>query len=156
MPVHLTPAQRFWSKVNISNPDKCWMWQGPTSGNGYGNFTLKINGKFKTVQSHRFGYELLKGKIPEEMLILHKCDIPLCVNPNHLRPGTQKENIKDSILRNRRVKPILGKRKFNMNQANEIRNKYEPFVYGFCKLANEYGVAPKTIRDIVNNKHYKK
>jgi hypothetical protein len=86
---------RFWSKVDM-NPHHCWEWTRATT-KGYGAF--RVNGK--TVQAHRFAYELAMGPIPEGLELRHTCDNPPCVRPDHLIPGTSKENTQDMLCRGR-------------------------------------------------------
>jgi hypothetical protein len=94
--------ERFWCKV-IKGPG-CWIWTGTTS-RGYGNFRVGslADGTRRKVLAHRYSYELVHGRV-EEML-LHSCDVPRCVNPAHLRPGTAKENAADAIERGRIYRP---------------------------------------------------
>lgn len=81
----------------------CWIWLGGTRGkSGYGCMTHPKTQK--PTQAHRFSWELHRGEIPEGMLVLHKCDVPSCVNPDHLYLGTHGENMKDMVKRNRRPK----------------------------------------------------
>jgi len=75
----------------------CWFWKGEITNMGYG----RIRVKGKNIGAHRLAFELAKGKIPEGMLVLHSCDVRSCVNPDHLRVGTQKQNQEDARLRNR-------------------------------------------------------
>jgi len=81
-----TTEQRFWEKVEKT--DSCWNWIAATN-NGYGIF--KLNGK--SVRSHRFSYELYKGKIPKGLTIDHLCRNRKCVNSEHLEAVTQKVNV---------------------------------------------------------------
>ena len=57
------------------------------------------------MNAHRFSYVLHNGPVPEDMVVMHLCDTPLCVNPEHLRLGTQKDNLQDmySKRRNRSI-----------------------------------------------------
>ncbi len=83
-----TPNQRFWAKVNKT--DGCWEWTGVTV-NGYGRFLFTTG---KTVRAHRFAYELLVGPIPDGLQLDHLCRNRSCVNPVHLEPVTQQENLR--------------------------------------------------------------
>lgn len=85
----------FFSKIDQSG--ECWEWKASQYKFGYGAF---YNGK-KVTHAHIFSYEIHFGEIPKGLFILHSCDNPKCVNPDHLRAGTQKENVKDMIDRKR-------------------------------------------------------
>lgn len=86
---------RFWTKVKIAK--QCWEWTASTYKKGYGSFWL--NGR--NVRAHRFSYEMLIGPIPAGMKVLHKCDNPKCVRPDHLFLGTINDNNKDKARKNR-------------------------------------------------------
>ena len=84
-------ADRFWS--HVQKPDDavgCWMWTGSTSNGGYGAF---FPAEDEAVGAHRFAYELVKGPIPEGRQLDHLCRNRLCVNPDHVEPVTQHENL---------------------------------------------------------------
>ena len=85
-PIGATPEGRFWAKVDRSG--SCWLWLAATS-HGYGTF--QSNGKL--VRAHRYAYELLVGPIPGGLVIDHLCRTTACVNPEHLEPVTQRENL---------------------------------------------------------------
>ena len=96
-----TYAKRFADKVHIVPFSTCHYWGGHINGHGYGMF--KFRGRVE--RAHRVNYVLTKGEIPEingkPAVLRHKCDQPLCVNPDHLVPGTQLENIQDAVDRER-------------------------------------------------------
>lgn len=91
---------RFWDKVIISTPKECWKWSGVTDGAGYGMIHLDSNNK-KCIKVHRLSYELHNGILKKGMVIMHTCDNPVCVNPNHLKQGTQKDNMRDCSRKGR-------------------------------------------------------
>lgn len=77
---------------------ECWAWLGATAGTmGYGRFWLNRG----VVQAHRFSYERYVGPIPMGMLVLHRCDNPKCVNPDHLFLGTDFDNLHDAMRKGR-------------------------------------------------------
>lgn len=87
---------RFFARfVKLENG--CWQWRAHTDLNGYGY----LPGDLKHTRAHRFSYEFHIGKIPEAMLICHKCDNPGCVNPDHLFVGTSKDNAQDALQKGR-------------------------------------------------------
>lgn len=74
----------------------CWLWTGPTNGNGYGRISTTDGHK----GVHRVSMRLFKPDEYEETLdVLHSCDIPKCFNPTHLRCGDDSENTKDAVER---------------------------------------------------------
>jgi len=81
--------ERFSDRLLVM-PDGCWNWTGATNGIGYG----KISAAGKYTMAHRVAYELFVGPIPAELVIDHLCRNPSCVNPSHLEPVPQLENIK--------------------------------------------------------------
>lgn len=96
-------AERFWRKVKKT--DYCWEWIGGKSSKGYGVIQEGGAGS-KSLAAHRLSFELSNGPIPAGLNILHSCDNPRCVNPDHLRAGPQSDNIAEAYEKKRKVSPF--------------------------------------------------
>jgi len=92
------PIERFWAKVDKTGD--CWEWTGARFHHGYGLFYESASVR---TRAHRFAYETLAGPIPPGVLVLHRCDNPPCVRPEHLFLGTQADNVADMIAKGRIV-----------------------------------------------------
>jgi hypothetical protein len=108
-----TPEQReaaFWLRVDKDGPvhptlgTACWVWVGATIPKGYGMFhlpDLTRKGGKRLVYTHRLMWEKVHGSIPDGRQVLHECDNPSCVNPDHLFIGTPKDNVRDMMVKGR-------------------------------------------------------
>lgn len=123
-PNQSTAAENFWSKVNLTaDENRCWEWQGGLSDRGYGHFTVTANNKSRNWRAHRYAWFLIYGVEPK-LFLLHSCDNRKCVNPNHLREGTHKENMQDMVNRNRQSKGVdCHSAKLTPDDVLKIRNR---------------------------------
>lgn len=80
--------ERFWSKVDQAD-NGCWHWTAATNGVGYGKYSINK----RLFYAHRVAYVVLVGPIPGGLVLDHLCRVRHCVNPDHLEPVTQRENI---------------------------------------------------------------
>lgn len=93
---------RFWLSVNIGAGTDCWIWKAGFYPSGYGRFSIMRRGQ----RAHRVAWVLTHFKeIPEGLVIMHTCDNPKCVNPSHLKLGTQGENVIDTVNKGRFIIP---------------------------------------------------
>jgi hypothetical protein len=146
--------ERFFTKVEQGeNENDCWKWHGTKLNGTYGHFKLNK----KMILAHRLSYEYHNNcQIKEGNIILHSCDNPECTNPNHLKEGTQLENIIDRQNKNRQNKGEQQRSaKLTEQQVKEIRLKYSYKNITHSKLANEYQVATSTITQVLNYYNWK-
>ncbi len=93
---------RFWEKVSPEPNTGCWLWMGSVGNGGYG--VIQVDKK--QIRAHRAAWLLMRGPVPDGLLVCHRCDNPLCVNvESHCFLGTAKENAEDCKAKGR-----LGKR----------------------------------------------
>jgi hypothetical protein len=158
---------RFWPKVKVAGPDECWIWQAALDEHGYGKI-MYVKGQSMKPATH-ISWLLRYGKWPDNRM-LHTCDTPACVNPNHLFDGTQLDNIHDAIAKGRmkepphqkgdehwkRRRPDLiprgmgsGQSKLTDDDVRYIRERYACGGITFRRLGEIHGVSLQTIRAIV-------
>ena len=99
-----TLLERLLKKIEINNNNNCWEWRAGKNNLGYG--MIRDGKQMRT--AHRVSYEEHNNtKIPANLVVMHSCDNPQCVNPSHLSLGTRQDNTKDMIQKGR-GKPFGG------------------------------------------------
>jgi hypothetical protein len=120
----------FEAKYQINEATGCWDWTASFARGGYGQFFTSVKDGRGWYRAHRFSYIAHKGDIPDGAVVMHSCDNPRCVNPDHLMVGTQADNMRDRDAKNRgylqataqavKVADIKSSPKSNQELANEI------------------------------------
>lgn len=146
-------AERFWSKVDKG--PSCWLWTRARDHRGYGIFSIASRNQVAS----RVAWMLTHGPIPDGLNVLHRCDTPSCVNPDHLFIGTQRDNLQDMDSKGRRgIHHPAGeknpKAKLTSQDVQEIRQTYRRYSreFGSTALARKYGVAHSTIWLVLNGR----
>lgn len=131
----------------------CWLWTAAMSSDGYG--ALRVRGK--QTKTSRVSYELYRGKIPKGLFVLHKCDTPACVNPDHLFLGTQRDNMHDRRNKGRGNLPKGSKHhaaKFTEEDILRIRQLYATGEFTQQGIADLYSTTNQTINKIILMKRW--
>ncbi len=133
---------RFIEKISFGSSG-CWYWIACINKHGYGTFAKKL--------AHRISWEIHKGSIDPGLCVLHKCDVPSCVNPDHLFLGTHRENMEDMAIKNRGKNRIKGelnlKHKLTEKQVLEIRELNKKLSY--LELSNKFNISRSNIYKVI-------
>lgn len=151
--------EKFHNRVIKSPESGCWIWDGNiNTASGYGR--LFFEGR--NLMAHRVSYELHHGPVPAGMHVCHKCDNPPCVNPDHLLPGTDADNVADKMSKGRwGGGPLPGERNHNSKltdaQVSEIKGLLKlPNFRGKCaQLGRAFGVDECAIHHIKSGRAWR-
>lgn len=142
---------RFWSKVDLREPDQCWEWKRGKGKCGYGSF--RIGGRAGRMhQAHRVAVMLDRGlQSPDDIdaeVVMHDCHNRLCCNPRHLTPGTYTENNHGTIEAGN------AGNKFNEAEIREIRRLSEETDLTQTDIAHRFGTDQTMVSAIVRRERY--
>lgn len=143
------PLIRFMDKVIPVTESGCWLWTAHLMNKGYGQFW---SGE-RLVLAHRASYSFFVGD-PLDLDVLHKCDVPCCVNPDHLFLGTHAENMADMARKGRSDKSwkVRGSdatpSRLSADQVLEIRKLYATGAFSQRALARQFAVSQPAIKCI--------
>jgi hypothetical protein len=131
----------------------CWLWK--LSGNRFGYGRIYWNKKRS--HAHRISYELHKGPLSEKDLVLHSCDTPACVNPEHLFVGDHLANSMDMYIKKRQNPPIGSRNRHAILNEEIVKDVILQLAQGFKArdLADKYNVHKSTIFNIKNKKTWR-
>lgn len=124
----------------------CWIWKGAKNSGGYGQ--MVIDGS--KVYAHRVSFVENKGKIIGDNVVMHSCDCPSCVNPDHLSQGTQGDNIRDAARKGHVAGGKVGRKKTSDTQVAVLRREYAAG-YSMYAIAKRHGLPQSTVFMIVTN-----
>lgn len=137
--------KRFYKYIKINDLFDCWEWTGAYvehCGHRSGQFRLDKIHNFDRILAHRLMWELINGDIPDGLVICHKCDNGICLNPSHLFLGTYKDNTHDAMIKGRfngrppKLSPS------QLNDAIDMRNDG----YNWCEISKKYSVSTTYFR----------
>ena len=142
-----TTQERFEEKWVPEPNSGCHLWTAYVNEDGYGQFLAdgRVSG------AHRYAWRQKHGSIPQGMNVLHKCDVPCCVNPDHLFLGTQRDNVTDMLAKGRQASPHS---KLNAQQVREMRERRSAGE-GQESLAAAFGVCKRTVELVTQRKTWR-
>lgn len=148
-----TPEQveaDFEARYVKRGPNDCWEWIGTIEKGGYGVLQIEK----KQWRAHRYAYVRLHGAIPDNLLVCHRCNNPLCVNPAHLYVGTSQDNSNDTAAAGSLKGTRNGRAKITAEDVVKIRELYAYEDRSQHWLAQRYGLKQTHISEIVTGKQW--
>jgi predicted XRE-type DNA-binding protein len=146
-------SKEIWSRIlkKVKRSESgCLEWTGTrtTGWGGYGY--IRINKKM--FLAHRVSYSIHTGEIPNKILVCHRCDNPICIEPSHLFLGTDQENIDDMMSKGRQkstARTSNGRAKLSEEDVIEIRRLYATGNFTHRQIAKEFGMSKSQISNVI-------
>ncbi len=138
-----TAEERLLSHIVVDPTTGCWLWTAYVNEKtGYGKFRIGTNAKDQQMEAHRASYQVFIGQIPDEMCVLHRCDVRHCVRPDHLFLGTNYDNTHDMIAKDRHAR---GRRQphAKLTDADVIKIRADSRKHRL--IANDYNISRSVI-----------
>ena len=140
---------------HVEKTATCWLWTGAVQKRGHPYGKFRVREQNRTVRAHRMAYELTYGVVPNGLAVLHRCDNPRCVNPEHLFLGTQAENQADMKAKGRQARgERIAGAKLTWEEVREIR-ALSASGQNSVVLGKRFGVASSIVRRIIAGKIWK-
>lgn len=144
--------RRFWEYV--LKTDGCWLWQGQVDKDGYGMYVTTLYNQRTTHKVHKLAFEECVGPVPLGLRVLHHCDNPPCVKPDHLFLGTQQDNLLDMCAKGRQARgENHGMRQLNTDDIIAIRRFKQERVPQHA-IAKWFGVSEGNVSNILRGKRW--
>lgn len=138
----------------------CWLWLGASDNRQFPFLPYgQIWFRGRTLRAHRISYEHFVGVIPKGMLVLHKCDVPLCINPDHLFLGTHRDNTMDMIRKGRFEKVLEMFHRGENSHYSKLKNaqvlaiRDDPRIQNV--IARDYDICQKMVSNIKRRKAWR-
>lgn len=149
-----TPLRVRFDEKWMPEPNSgCWLWLAAVRRRGYGIVSLE-GPNFGNGVAHRVSWEIYRGPIPKGLSVLHRCDVPSCVNPDHLFLGTPLDNVTDMLAKGR-AKPVRGEAHHTTHLTDEDVYAIRASDIPGHALATTYSVSQSTISHIRNCKSWR-
>lgn len=146
-----TLKERFYEKFIVRPNTRCWVWVGSRHRSGYG--VMRIRGD--AISTHRVSWMLHNEFLPPAMDVLHKCDRPGCVNPDHLFLGTQADNNLDRDMKGRGGSLKGSTNHFARLTEDKVRSIRASVGKTLAELSLSFGTSENNIRFILNRQTWR-
>lgn len=146
---NLPTPELIESRVAMEPMTGCWLWLGAVNTNGYG----RVRSLGKNRETHRLAWEIFRGPIPDQLFVLHRCDVRSCCNPDHLFLGTNADNMAD-MKKKGRGRSARGENHHQKRLTSEVVLAIRAAAGKYRDLAAQFGVSFGMISHIKNGKRW--